>query len=222
MKSKIAIVPLGQSPRDDFVAPVAAAVGDLADIVQRGSMDGLTADEIMALDRQDGDYMVGTNLPTGERVGFPKKHVLARMPGILKELEAQNVNRVAVCCTEVWPEYEFDGVWVEVSQLMFHLVAALRFKGRGVVAFPQEDQREMVSKRWEDNPSMDFEVLAPNYTPEALEAFLDMLVEKQPQYVVLDCFGFNEALKAAIKEKLPTTPVILPITVLANVLQEIA
>lgn len=221
MTSKICIIPLGQSPRDDFVAPIAEAVGNNAEIMQRGAMDGLTAEEIMALERAPGDYMVGTNLPTGERVGFPKKHVLERMPGILKELEEKDVNLVSVCCTEVWPEYEFDGIWVEVSRLIFHLVKALNIKGKAVVAFPQEDQREMVSERWENNPNLTFKVLPPKYTDEELQEFLNFLVEFKPAYIVLDCFGFDQKLKDRIKGKVDC-PVILPITVLANTLKEIS
>lgn len=222
-KTKICIIPLGQSPRPDFVAPIAEAVGESAEIIEHGAMNGLSYDEIMALDRSPDDYLVGTNLPPdGKRVTFPKKHVLSRMQGILNQLEDQGVDIVAVCCSEPWPEYSFKGLWIEAQRLMYNLVSALNIKGPGIVVFPQEDQREMAMDRWKGIEGLNtFKMLSPAYGDDELKEFLDFLVESAPSYVVLDCFGFNQKLKKIIKEKMNNIPVILAPTVLANSLREI-
>lgn len=217
MRTRIGIIPLGQSPRPDFVAPIAEAVGARADIVQCGALEGLTYDEIMSLDRSPDDYMLHTNLPPdGRPVTFPRRHVLSRVPGVLKRFECQGVGIATICCTEPWPDYSFAGEFLQLRQLVDDSIAALNVEGPGLVLFHPEDPPEGVLKRWNDAPHLTFRPLAPSPANDELDA----LAKLAPDFVVLDCVSYNQKLKVQIKDRV-TCPVILPLTVLANILTKL-
>lgn len=217
MRTRIGIIPLGRSPRPDFAAPIARAVGARADIVQCGALEGLTDDEIMSLDRLPGDYVLHTNLPPdGRLVTFPRRHVLARVPGVLKRFESQGVGIATICCTEPWPDYEFAGVLLQLRRLVDDTVSALDVRGPGLVLFHPMDPPEGVANRWKDAGNLTFKPLFPSPTEKELNA----LAELAPDFVVLDCVTYNAELKAQIKKRL-TCPVVLPLTVLTNAVEEL-
>lgn len=217
MRTRIGIIPLGQSPRPDFAAPIAQVVGARAEIVQCGALEGLTHDEIMSLDRQPGDYPMHTNLPPdGRLVTFPRRHVLARIPGVLKLFESQGVGIATICCTEPWPDYEFAGVLLQLRRLVDDTVAPLNVKGKGLVLFHPMDPPEGVANRWKNAADLTFRPLFPSPTDEELNA----LAELAPDFVVLDCVTYSPLLKERIRKRL-TCPVVLPLAVLSNAIEEL-
>lgn len=221
MKTKIGIIPLGHSPRPDFVAPLAEAVGKNAEIIQHGALEGLTFAEIMALDRRPDESILHTNLPPdGKLVTFPRRHVHERIPGVLKQFESQGVKIATVCCVEPWSGYEFSGVYLEIRRLVRHFLSAINVKGPGFILHRPEDMPEDAVNRWKDTSDLTIRPFSPAPSEDELNELLDELAELAPKYVVLDCVTYNQELKGKIKLRLDC-PVILPLTVLANALREI-
>ena len=211
-------MPLGQTPRDDWLEPIQRLVGDSVEVVQHGCLDGLTYEDILALDQRPDDHMLMTALPAagGKRVAFAKRHVLDRMQANLDTVTANGADMVAVCCSEKWPvSYQFDGKWIEVFSVMHDLVTGMGYKGKGVVFYHVEGQKQATIDRWTDVDGQDFVYLADGRTDEEHEAIMRDLKEVGYEYAVLDCFGFSLELREKIQDCLGI-PTYLPLTSLAN------
>ena len=219
---KLCIMPLGQTPRDDWAGPLQEIVGDSVEIVQRGCLDGLTCQEILDLDRRADDHMMMTALPAlgGKRVTFAKRHVLDRIQSHLNRLEKEGVDAVAMCCSEKWPtSYEFDGHWIEVFSIMHDMVTGMGYEGRGVIFYHVESQRQATVDRWTDVDDLSFVYLADDRSEDEHESIMQELEEAGVTYAVLDCFGFSRDLKNEILARLGI-PVYLPLTCLGNAVRE--
>lgn len=222
MKTKLCIMPLGQTPRDDWAGPIQEIVGDSVEVIQRGCLDGLTYEEIVNLDQRPDDHMLATALPSagGKRISFAKRHVLARMQDHLDALGEEGIDAVAVCCSEAWPTFEFKGHWIEVAKVMHDMVKGMDYKGPGVVFYHVEGQRQATIDRWTDFDNISFVYLEPGQSDEDREKIMQELEEAGVKFAVLDCFGFSRILKDEIQDRL-NIPVYLPMTSLANAVREV-
>ncbi len=218
MKPRLCIMPLGQTPRNDWLDPIQEIVGNRIEVIQHGCLDGLSHEEILELDQRPDDHMLFTALPAagGKRVGFAKRHVLDRMQDNLDVVTAKGASMVAVCCSEKWPEsYDFDGHWIEVFSVMHDLVTGMSYRGRGVVFYHVAGQQQATVDRWADVEGLDFVYLEDGRTDLEHEEIMQLLEKAGYTYAVLDCFGFSLDLKDQIQHRLGL-PVYLPLTSLAN------
>ncbi len=217
-KPTLCIMPLGQTPRNDWLDPIQRLVGDSVEVVQHGCLDGLSYEDILALDQRADDHMLATALPAagGKRVTFAKRHVLDRMQENLDKVAAEGADIVAVCCSEKWPvSYTFDGQWIEVFSVMHDLVTGMGYKGKGAVFYHVEGQKQATIDRWADVEDQDFVYLADGRSDAEHEAIMQELEKAGYEYAVLDCFGFSLELREQIQERLGI-PAYLPLTALAN------
>ena len=211
-------MPLGQTPRNDWLDPIQRLVGDSVEVVQHGCLDGLSYEDILALDQRADDHMLATALPAagGKRVTFAKRHVLDRMQENLDKVAAEGADIVAVCCSEKWPvSYTFDGQWIEVFSVMHDLVTGMGYRGKGVVFYHVEGQKQATIDRWADVEDQDFIYLADGRSDAEHEAIMQELEKASYEYAVLDCFGFSLELRDQIQKRLGI-PAYLPLTALAN------
>ncbi len=220
---KIGVIPLGKSPRPDMVAPLEEALGDSAEIIQFGALEELTLEDFEVLDRYPGESILHTNLPpSGKMVFFSRRHVHAGIPKALRHFERQGAQVATVLCTEPWSHYEFDGMYLEIRRLVRNFLSAINAKGQGVIITHPDDLPEDVVNRWRGySGNLTTKSFGPEPSDEELNVFLDELVEIAPDYVVFDCTTFGKELKRKFQARL-NCPVILPLTVLANALREIA
>ena len=217
MKPTLCIMPLGQTPRNDWLEPIQEIVGDGVEVIQHGCLDGLSHEEILELDQRPDDHMLVTALPAagGRRVSFAKRHVLDRMQENLKVAAAKGADMVAVCCSEKWPVcYTFDGQWIEVFSVMHDLVTGMGYNGKGVVFYHVEGQKQATIDRWTDVEDQDFVYLADGRSDEEHEVIMRELEKVGYSYSVLDCFGFSPELRDRIQVRLGI-PAYLPLTSLA-------
>lgn len=211
-------MPLGQTPRNDWLEPIQRLVGDTVEVIQHGCLDGLSYEDILSLDQRPDDHMLMTALPAsgGKKVTFAKRHVLDRMEKNLETVAAKGADMVAVCCSEKWPEsYTFGGRWIEVFSVMHDLVTGMGYKGKGVVFYHVKGQKQATIDRWADVEDQDFVYLDDARSEDEHEAIMRQLEETGYEYAVLDCFGFSLDLRDQIQKRLGI-PAYLPLTALAN------
>lgn len=120
--TRVGIVTTGQSPRHEyrsFHRNALKALGVSVEVVERATLDGLTRDEIRAIeiDPAEGPGIgcyVHTNDSTDVRMGGGWEEVFVRQDEYLRraqtavdELEAQGVALTMMCCAERYPPGAF-------------------------------------------------------------------------------------------------------------------
>ena len=72
MGRKIGAITVGQSPRTDVTQEIEGLLGSI-ELIQRGALDGVTADDITRMAPQPGEYVLVTRLTDGTSVRIAKK-----------------------------------------------------------------------------------------------------------------------------------------------------
>jgi protein AroM len=129
---------------------------------------------------------------------------------------------VALLCTGEFPPFQSNRLLVKPQPVLYHFVAALAEGKRLGVVIPAPEQVEQAILRWRPVAG---EVRVEAGSPYAEIAQLERAVEAlkgwEAEMIVLDCMGFTTAMKARAAE-IARVPVILPRTVLARTLAELA
>ena len=224
MKRKIGLITIGQSPRPDIVNEMKEIAGLKLEIIESGALDGLSKEQVRALnsssDPSRQGYLV-TRLRDGTTVTVPKVCVVERIGSALQEFHNQDIGLAAVLCVGEFPEYSFDGVFIRPGELVIQLVKALQIKGKGIIVIPLEEERQSAARRW-DLPGLDckIKVLPSGADWELVCRLSEEVKAEDPGFVVLECMGYTERMKACIRNKVDC-PVILPKSLLDHVLKEI-
>jgi protein AroM len=223
MKRKIGLITIGQSPRPDIINEMRKILGLELEIVESGALDGLSKEKVLALNSSSGPsgqgYLV-TRLRDGTIVTVPKVCVIEGIGSALQEFHNQNIGVAAVLCVGDFPEYSFDGVFIRPGELLIQLVKALQIKGKGILVIPLEKERQSAAQRW-DLPGLDckIKVLPIGADWDFVCRLSEEVKAEDPRFVVLECLGYTERMKACIRDKV-NCPVILPKSLLAYVLKE--
>jgi protein AroM len=205
------VVCIGQSPRPDLEAEIAAAVPGLP-VALRGALDGLSRAELDRLPPIDGDDTLYTTLPGGEGIKVSKAAVTARM----KALVAEGTGPLLLACTG-----EFKGLpdrpgLVQPSAVLNALAEALLPRGRLGILVPLPEQLPLL-KAARARPGLEVIGLAlrPQGDDATRAAVAREMAAHRPDLVLLDCISYTRADKAAFTAALPC-PVLLAASVAAR------
>lgn len=221
MASRIGAITVGQSPRVDVVPEISALFGGV-EVEQRGALDGLSFEEILALAPEAGDYVLVTRLQDGRSVRIAEKHILTRIQAHIDDLVRQGVDGILMLCTGEFPVFHADVPILYPQRLLQHFVAGVvSDKAVGVLS-PDASQIPQSSRRWRENGVANVLVQAANpYGDPALVLEAAKLLKAQgAEVLVLDCIGYTCAMKAAIQAE-TGLPVALPRTIAARTVAEL-
>jgi protein AroM len=209
--SALRVLTIGQSPRPDLEAEIAAAVPGLRVLLQ-GALDELSRAELTACaPRGDGDTLF-TMLPSGEGIAVSKAIVTERLRAKLATIGGP----VMLACTGAFAGLPERVDLVQPSAVLNAIAAALLPRGRLGIAVPFAEQiATLAGKRARDG----VEVTAVAYRPGSGDAAradaAAMLAAAKPDLVILDCISYTRADRAAFVAAMPC-PVLLSITVAAR------
>jgi protein AroM len=220
-KRKIGAITIGQSPRVDVVPEMTEVLGPSVEVVEGGALDGLSAAEVAALAPRDGDYVLVTRMRDGSSVKLAEHQILPRMQDQVDRLVGEGVEAVALLCTGEFPAFRSPRLMLEPQRLLHHFVAGVAGGRRLGVVVPIPEQIGQGTRRWEGvTDAVRVEAGSPYADIAELERAVGALREWRPDLVVLDCMGFDGAMKARAAA-IAGVPVILPRTVLARTLAEL-
>ncbi|MGG5808320.1 AroM family protein [Falsiroseomonas sp. CW058] len=206
------VVCIGQSPRPDLEAEIAAAVPGLP-IRLRGALDGLSRAELDGLAPRDGADTLYTTLPSGEGITVSKAAVTARM----RALVAEGGGPLLLACTG-----EFKGLpdrpgLVQPSAVLNALAGALLPHGRLGIVVPLPEQAEtLVAARRRPGLEVIGMALRPQGDGAARAEVARAMAAARPDLVLLDCISYTRGDRAAFTALLPC-PVLLAAAVAARV-----
>lgn len=217
----VAAITIGQTPRDDVAAELERVLGPDVRVVQAGALDDLTRAAVDALAPTADDEALITRLRDGADVIVGKSRILPRLQACLDRL-AGETEASAILCAGVFPAFRSPHPIVMPERCMAAMVDAV-FDGRRLgVIVPIDQQRESYRARWSRvTPHVSVVVASPYDDPARLVDAAEELRRAGVSLVVMECMGFTSAMKRIVRDA-AGVPALLPATVLARVLAELA
>lgn len=223
-KPIIGAVTIGQAPRTDVTPDVLPLLGNSFELIQAGALDSMTDFESIA--PEPGDYVLVSRLRDGRSVPMAERKIIPHVQQAIARLEEQGASSIMMWCTGEFPMPLRANVPVLYpSRLLSRTVSAIAPR-RLAVVIPDASQIEQTRAQWLHSVD-DVCVYAANPYDEhdslaaALDRAADAARELQADLAVLDCIGFSLEGKRRFRER-SGIPTILPRTLLARVVQELA
>ena len=220
---KVGAITVGQSPRVDVTDDILPILGDDIRLIQAGALDHMTPEQLRAIEPQQGDYVLVSRLKDGTSVRFAERHILPRLQEAIDTLTAQGVQMILMFCTgEFPPQLQAQVPLIYPCRLLDGLVPALARRGKIGVVVPDISQKEQNIRRW-DGIAKEVHVVAasPYADMEGIQSAAEKLRELDVDLLILDCIGYTVKMKR-IFHQATGKPVLLPRTVLARVVRELA
>lgn len=218
---KVGLITIGQSPRNDItkdIGPILQRAG--IDYIECGALDNLSRVEIDSLGPEsDKDYILVTKLLDGTEVKLSRSKIVERMQECISKLENQ-VEAIGILCTGEFPELKSKRLLIEPSILLTKVVEALSPDISVTILIPSADQERELREKWKDRGGMIVIPISP-YTSTPSDFRIRLKGVTAGQLVVMDCIGYTLEMKRLVKNILKR-PVILPRTLLASVISEVA
>jgi protein AroM len=217
----VAAITIGQTPRDDVAGELEKVLGPDVRVVQAGALDDLPRAEIDVLAPARDDDALVTRLRDETEVVVGKSRILSRLQACLDRL-AGEVDASTILCAGVFPAFRSAHPVVMPERCMTAMVDAV-FDGRRLgVIVPIEQQRASYRTRWSRVDARVAVVVASPYDdPARLVDAADELRRAGASLVVMECMGFTSGMKQIVRD-VTGVPALLPATVLARVLAELA
>jgi protein AroM len=219
--TKIGTITIGQSPREDIIPEMKKILGSAIVIVESGALDGFSLQDVQQFAPSDDDHVVVSRMRDGTAVTLAKKHVTFRLQHCIHRLEKKGVDLIALLGTAIFPELISTKLIIRPGNLLQQIVTALIETGTIGVVTPLKAQRAQTRIKWERlkvNVVVDYAL--PYATEDQVLAVARRLAKANVDLIVLDCIGFNLAMKRRIRA-ITEKPTLLPITLLARTIAEL-
>lgn len=220
---KVGAITVGQSPRIDVTPDLIPIFGDKVELIEIGALDGLRYEEIAKFAPVDGDYVLVSRMKDGGSVTFAEKHILPRLQECIYKLEEQGVSLIIFFCTGNFPvEFDSKVPLIFPNMVLGNIVPLLTRKKSISVLIPSELQIRQAQGRWEKLVDKVTVFAASPYGKfDDVKLVAEKLAETDSDLVVLDCIGYTQEMKDMVF-KLTKKPVVLPRTLAARIVTEIA
>lgn len=201
---------IGQTPRPDLVAELAAAAPGLA-VTLRGALDGLDRAAIADLAPRDPADALFTRLPSGEATTVSKAAISARLAPLLPAGPA------LLACTGAFPDLADRAGLILPSAVLNAVAGAVLPRGRLGLCVPIAEQIPVLTAlRTRPGVTVRAVVLTPGSDDAARDAAAASLADFAPDLLVLDCISYTRVDKARLAARLGC-PVLLSVAVAARV-----
>jgi len=198
----LGVLTIGQSPRTDLIPEIASLLDGIT-LQERGVLDGLSRGEVAALAPLRGEDVLTTRLSDGSSVLIGEDQVVARMPGVIAELEAR-VDAVLLACTGPFHDLAHTKPLFLPDRIITYTTAALSGDGDAVgVICPLPEQAGFTVDKFRPRLAPGTPILigaASPYTagPDEIATAGSRLASRGARILALDCIGYTEAMRAAV------------------------
>ena len=222
MQTKIGMITVGQSPRDDIAPDMIRILGSGIEIIQKGALDGLSDSEIKALAPGPAEVRLCTRLIDGRQVAVVKEKILSLVQARIDELNQAPVELIVLLCTGHFPRFESRCLIVEAQKIVDKSLEALvddRYAlGIVVPLVEQMDQaRQSLSHL---TPKIHVAVASPYGPLEAVQKAAAKLYQNQVDIVALHCMGFSNDHRRVMCD-ITQKPVLVANSIVARTLAEL-
>lgn len=199
---KIAVLTIGQAPRDDIRETYDVFFKDDASVVQHGLLDGLSATKIeqnYGVDAETVRILV-SRLHSGDSVKMDHTKVERGLVGKIHSLDQTGFDHVLLLCTAKFPKLQtFEPLLIEPETIIPVLFESLIHDQKAAIVIPLADQARAQEIKW----TQSFQYFGCSPYTEPAAAFVELgatLTQEGIRIVLLDCMGYNASIKRSIQE----------------------
>jgi protein AroM len=220
----IAMITVGQAPRDDLVPFMEEVFSRKVTIHQAGVLDGLSREAMADLAPDPGEVGIVARLLDGSNTLLSHRKILPRVQGLVDRAVASGAELVVILCGADWSALRSPVLIVNPGKVFPAVVSALASGWRLGVIKPSAGQIEQARAQFAQRGIDAVVTAASPYTGErrlrdAREA-AEELRRAQVDLVWMTCVGMDEAMRAVVRQ-VTGKPVILARTILARVIDEL-
>ncbi|MBU5441193.1 AroM family protein [Paenibacillus sp. MSJ-34] len=220
---KLGAVTIGQAPRSDVGPILEKYIGEKAQIVQAGALDGMTAQDIARHFAPEGnDEFLTTKLLSGESVVLSGAKIEPLLQDKIDLLEETGCGIILVLCTGTFEGlHTRKAVLVEPDRVIRAAVSSIAANRTLGIIVPLLEQEDSLADHWRASGIAPVYAAASPYGSEesGFEAAADELVRQGAEMILLDCMGYIEDYKKIV-ERRSELPVILSNSLVAKVVSE--
>lgn len=221
----IGFATIAESPRDDVVPGMLPYLPDGTRTVERGCLDGLSADEIAALGPDEGEVGIVARLKRGGSTLLSHKKILPRMQRCVDELvRDEEADLIVILCGADWTAIQSDRLVVNPGRVFPGVISNLAHGRRLGIIKPSAGQIEQERARY---AALGIDAVVTAASPYAGDARIDLARAAAEQIrdagcdlVWMTCIGMDVAMRDAVAE-IVDRPVVLAQSILARIVAEL-
>lgn len=202
-KAKVGALTVGQSPRTDITIDLPDFLRRQIELVEFGALDRYTLEEVEALPKMDGDYLLTSRMRSGEEVHVSRSHVLSELQRGIQVLERMGVKLILVFCTGELGALHSSVPLLEPNILLREVVPQYTQKKHVITIAPSENQITQSEQRWRQRmPGFSFTAMAVSPYQQLWDfkhAARQINLLKDADLVIMDCLGFTCQMKEMLE-----------------------
>jgi protein AroM len=222
MGPTLGAVTIGQSPRPDVIPELQGLLPGVR-FREAGALDGEPPAVLRRLADRPAGPILATRLGDGREIRVGEDDIAPRVQRAVDRLQG-DVDAILLLCTGPFPRLASTVPLLYPDRILTHFVAGVFDRGVLAVLTPAPAQLGWQASRWRAACPVG-EVLvaaaspyAPDWRP-GLDGAVDRLAAR-PALVVLDCLGYNGAMRARVRAR-TGAPAVLARSVLARAAAEL-
>ncbi|MGH2404224.1 MAG: AroM family protein [bacterium] len=219
----IAMITVGQAPRDDLVPHMAAVFSRKVDVWQAGVLNGLSGEAIADLWPDAGEVGIVARLLDGTNTLLSHAKILPRVQTLVDRAVARGAGLIVILCGADWSALRSPTLIINPGKVFPAIVSALASGWKLGVIKPSAGQIEQARRQLAERGIDAVVTAASPYTGEQrlrdVQTAAEGLREAGVDLVWMSCVGMDEAMRTIVQE-VTGKPVLLARTILARVIDE--
>ena len=196
MNSSLAILTIGQTPRNDILPELTCWFPDTIQVQEFGALDGQPEEVIERLRPEAPDYRLITRLGDGRQAVVRKSWIARRLQDMLDGIDPEDYLAVVLLCTGEFSDLHFDGLFLDAQHLVDHGTDAICAGAHRIgVLLPLIEQSQEFHYNTRPDQELRFAAASPyegDEFPAAAQALSDCDV------IVMHCMGYTEAQRTSL------------------------
>lgn len=213
---KLAVITIGQSPRSDLTPELAAVLPAGTELIEHGALDGLEAEQIAALAPRTGEHAFTSRLRDGGSAIFGHDQSIPLVEQAIARGEGDGAELSLLACSGEFPGVHHERPLFLVERLAHDgvrgLLSGLTWGGgRLGVLRPLPGQVADAYSHWEHSIGVRPTAVgaaSPYLDSAAAIAAAAAEIATISDLVVLDCIGYDEAMREAAMAVCADVPVV--------------
>lgn len=217
---RIALITIGQAPREDVVASMFGGCPPKR-LIQHGALDALSDDEIHNLQPREAEHPLVSRLRSGAEVVIAKERLMSHMQEAVDKSVRDGATLIVILCTGEFSELSMPVTAIYPDRVLDHVVEAILPSGTVGVMLPHPGQLETMRRKWTTNTrTFAGTAVSPYSERDELGKHAQELVSLGVDLIVLDCMGFDGRMKRTVAE-VSGLPTILANRLVGRVVEEL-
>jgi len=216
----VGLITIGQSPREDIVASMFDPSASLP-FIEHGALDDLNQAQIEQLQPGADELPLVSRLRDGTEVVLAKERLIPHLQRAIDRTARDGATFAVILCTGEFAKIAPSIPAIYPDRVLTHTVEAVLPVGTIGVMLPHEGQMRMMKHKW-STATRQFigTAVSPYSGRDELAGHAAKLRDAGAAMIVLDCMGFDGAMKRLVAEE-SGLPTILANRLVGRVVEEL-